>query len=357
MSLKQFVERQIVRDRLDPLISAIERPRQQPATLVHRSVSRDRASLLGTAVDYALRFELGRRCPHALEGPWAAYGALNRLPGELIHRTGSSRPWEHAARVLHAAEQTLRAYRLRQIVEPKEIREMAGVALSLASLDFVYRLRFNPFTWNEDFTQVDPLEIDEICGMLEHAPFATLTTSETMILNPTFGRYSHSVGGADADLVIGDTLIDIKATQDAKVTREHLRQLFGYFLLARAMRKDDPRFPEIKNLGLFFPRFGFCWRFPTQVLTSQPSFTSAEAWFIQQPMNGKTLPAEQLEVRSVRDWLESEPRQFGAGPDSISSTLPSEELNAFLLERFERTKPPLPKKRRSVRMRPAKKAR
>ena len=72
MSLKQFFERQVVRDRLDPLISAIERPRQQPATLVPRSVNRGRASLLGTAMDYALRFELGRRCPHALEGPWVA---------------------------------------------------------------------------------------------------------------------------------------------------------------------------------------------------------------------------------------------------------------------------------------------
>lgn len=39
-----------------------------------------RYSLVGTAFDYLLRFELQRRAPHAISRPWIAKAAANRLP-------------------------------------------------------------------------------------------------------------------------------------------------------------------------------------------------------------------------------------------------------------------------------------
>ncbi len=50
------------------------------------------------------------------------------------------------------------------------------------------------------------------------------------MLNPTFSG-SKDVGGADADLIVGKTLIDIKSTKSARLRREDLYQLVGYTLL------------------------------------------------------------------------------------------------------------------------------
>ncbi len=338
MTLRQFVERPAVRERLNPLLEAVPRPSQRPALLVPPSgKERNRAGMMGTAIDYALRFELGRRCPHALEGPWAAYGALAGglmdLPGEFLTKEGSSSPWKIAAHILREAEREIRAYRRRKTFAVKRARSMACVALRLATLDNFSRLGFDERYWRDDIGEVDPLEADELVAMLERAPFDALTTAGPLLLNPTFGRYSVAVGGADADLVIGDTLLDFKATQDAKVSLEFLRQLCGYFLLARGMRQDEPRFPAIEQLGIYFPRFGFVWRFPATLLTSHPAFAATEQWFIQQAMRGRTLPVETLSGQPVSTWLRAKPTPLGPCPDTIRSTLPSEEVNRILMER------------------------
>ncbi|MBN9686951.1 MULTISPECIES: hypothetical protein [unclassified Corallococcus] len=308
-------------------------------------------------MDYALRFELGRRCPHALEESWVAHGALGVLPGEFITETGTSSPWELGARILQDAERVVRAYRRLTKVGAKDLQAMAKAALSLSALDLLCRAPFNPYTWNEDFARVERGEVDEVRRMIEHAPLDEFTTSGTMLLNPTFGRNSRAVGGADADLIVDGTLFEIKTTQEAKVTLEHLRQLCGYFLLARAMRQDEPRFPVISNLGIYFPRYGYTWRFPAQVLISHPVFAETEDWFFQQVLRRRGLPVETLEMRSVRDWLKSRPRQFGPRPDSISSPLPQEELHGILINRFENKRPRAARTRTGVRKRSLKKTR
>jgi hypothetical protein len=208
------------------------------------------------------------------------------------------------------------------------------VALQLAAIDMFFRSGCNPHHWRDDIEDVDPLAVEEIVSMLEHAPFDKLTSRGPMLLNPTFGRYSEAVGGGDADLVIGDLLLDIKTSRKLEVQPAHLRQLFGYFLLARGMRRDDPRFPEIHHLGIYFPRFAFVWTFPAVLLMDQPAFPDTEAWFIAQAMGERKLPPRPLHVQTVEEWLHSEPPALGTPPDWISSTLPSEEVHQRLLERF-----------------------
>ncbi|RUO92278.1 hypothetical protein D7Y11_15450 [Corallococcus sp. AB018] len=234
---------------------------------------------------------------------------------------------------------------------------MAEAALALSALDLACRAPFNSYTWDEDFARVDPREVDEVRRMLEHAPLDEFTTSGTIFLNPTFGRYSRAVGGADADLIVDGTLFEIKTTQEARVTLEHLRQLCGYFLLARATRQDDPRFPLISSLGIYFARYAFTWRIPVEVLTSHPAFAETEVWFFQQVMGGRAPPDKPMEMRSVRDWLKSRPRKFGPRPDSIASTLPEEELHGILLNRFKNKRPQAAKKQTGGRKRSVKKTR
>jgi hypothetical protein len=72
---------------------------------------------------------------------------------------------------------------------------------------------------------------------------------EPVVLNPTFFA-SHTVGGADGDLILGSTLIDIKTTIKGRPDRSSLWQLAGYALC------DDINQYDITHVGLYFARFG-----------------------------------------------------------------------------------------------------
>lgn len=65
--------------------------------------------------------------------------------------------------------------------------------------------------------------------------------------NPTFDG-SADVGGADADIIIGDTLFEIKTTIKPGIRTEWLRQIMAYALL-----DYDDRYC-IRNLGFILPR-------------------------------------------------------------------------------------------------------
>ena len=68
-------------------------------------------------------------------------------------------------------------------------------------------------------------------------------------LNPTFDG-SRDVGGADADLVVDGTLIDIKTTVEQRISNNWLWQLLGYVLLDYSDRYG------INGIGLYLARQG-----------------------------------------------------------------------------------------------------
>ena len=87
------------------------------------------------------------------------------------------------------------------------------------------------------------------------------------------------VGGADADLITGDMLIDFKTTTKKVMDATQLDQLFGYFLLARNEGKTDPDFPDIRRVGLYFCRHGHLSTWDVSQWTGHPNFPSIKEWF------------------------------------------------------------------------------
>jgi hypothetical protein len=76
MSLKQFLKTSAWREKLDPFLKPLQRWRPLPSSRVPRRVPPKRSGFISTAVDTAIRIELGRRRPDALEWPWMAEEAL-----------------------------------------------------------------------------------------------------------------------------------------------------------------------------------------------------------------------------------------------------------------------------------------
>ncbi|MFT4413340.1 hypothetical protein ACLM5H_05725 [Fredinandcohnia humi] len=75
--------------------------------------------------------------------------------------------------------------------------------------------------------------------------------NHTLICNPTFEKASLLVGGADADVLIDNTLIEIRTESQFGYKADHMRQLIGYYILSLL----TPSFPKIDKLAIFNPRF------------------------------------------------------------------------------------------------------
>lgn len=94
-------------------------------------------------------------------------------------------------------------------------------------------------------------------------------------LNPSFGSASSLVGGADADIIIDDFLIDIKVTKMGKVSRNHFNQLITYYLLDRIEKEATGKSFGIKRAGNYFARHGCLTCIPIEQLTTIEFFNHA----------------------------------------------------------------------------------
>ena len=73
---------------------------------------------------------------------------------------------------------------------------------------------------------------------------------EEIIDNYNF-KFGSIFGGAECDLILKDTLIDIKTNKDLIVTQYMICQLIGYYFLAL---KENI---EIKKIGIYFARYDY----------------------------------------------------------------------------------------------------
>jgi hypothetical protein len=123
-----------------------------------------------------------------------------------------------------------------------------------------------------------------------------------MLLNPTFGEGSVIVCGADADLIAGDMLLDLKTSKKPDQQTKQLDTILGYYLLARHQRRVDRGFPVIKRLAIYYARYGYLWCAHAVHWTNHPDFLSIEEWFFRRAdevfgrMNGR-LPVAKKKPR------------------------------------------------------------
>ena len=88
------------------------------------------------------------------------------------------------------------------------------------------------------------------------------------------------MGGADADLILGDTLIDIKTTKFLKLKQDMWSQVVGYYLLDMINGNGY----DIKNLGIYFSRHGVLQTFSVDDLGDVGDFMD---WFKEEVKKDK----------------------------------------------------------------------
>ena len=92
-------------------------------------------------------------------------------------------------------------------------------------------------------------ELQALTGLLKSKMFKS---KKSIHLNPEFGIGSNLVGGAAADLIIDDTLIDIKTISRLTFSISYYRQLIGYWILSKIGKINQTEKVQINNIGIYF---------------------------------------------------------------------------------------------------------
>ncbi|MBZ9714926.1 hypothetical protein [Deinococcus multiflagellatus] len=192
--------------------------------------------LVGMAFDYAFRF--------LLEG---LHPGLVAVKGGLIARQAAlDLEHDRTRAAVDEAAMTLQevAYGL-----PFEARH-AHAAVVLASYEVVVRTGL--FT---DLAGVVPREArQDVLALIRAVPRELFQAQTQLILNPRFPAASR-FGGADADVLLDDLLIEVKATRHLQLDGAYLQQLTGYLVLDRLGGTVGSALP-IRRLGVYYARHG-----------------------------------------------------------------------------------------------------
>lgn len=128
----------------------------------------------------------------------------------------------------------------------------------LSKLDSRYRSSITDL-YIDDTNSYD---INELKQLINIVPWNNFKAKKQCFLNPDFGDGSNLVRGADADLIIDNTLIDFKSSKEFKIHRNDLNQLIGYYLLSRIGKINNEHGVKITHIAIYFARYNYFWKIP-----------------------------------------------------------------------------------------------
>lgn len=286
MSVTSLLNDPKIRELIDAITPTYEKIIPVPMRIRPRT---QYPALMGTAFDYALRFELARRHKQATNRRWIAEEALDVLPS-LMAPPHVSRL---AASIVKNAGAVVNEYTTGGKVPRRDAHK---AALQLAKLDPIFRAGRIDY----DLERVDESDIVELGQLVDAFPYATIRDGAKLQLNPTFGEASILVGGADADLIIDSTLVDLKVTTTDKIERDHVRQLISYAILAHANAVSNS--PKLSDAALYFARHAYLWKLPLAAIYEHPQYERiSNAYFgrASEILRGPSRPPEAPAKRSI----------------------------------------------------------
>lgn len=202
-------------------------------------------AVVGQAFDYLLRFTMQRNNPSA---PHDSHWIANWIRADFVindeedrqdqELAVSARPFLEQAHVHHEA------YLNDGIVTD----ELLKSCLDLAIIDGIVRAGH----LRGQLGAADQRDLQDLRNLFALIPSDPFHSGSPCVLNPAFSFPS----GADCDLFIGNTLIEIKTTKFSYLQQDHYQQLLGYYLLNLNNLKDPY---GIQNIGIYFSRHGYLW--------------------------------------------------------------------------------------------------
>ncbi|AIQ37206.1 hypothetical protein R50345_22745 [Paenibacillus sp. FSL R5-0345] len=211
-----------------------------PTQIVPREYST--AGLIGHGYDYLLRAYVQR-----------INGVHQEQTAEELTAFAGLERWSTSDAHLNSRLTSIVEHRNRYISGQMEMDDvLLQDSLILAHLESYYRSGYMDVRGPMSVVDADIVDLRGlITNTQERQSF--FIAGQGIMCNPSFGRaITGLVGGADGDLILDNTLIEIKVESSFKYAVRHLRQLIGYWILSCL----TPDFvPQINRLGIWNPRY------------------------------------------------------------------------------------------------------
>lgn len=251
-------------------------------------------SLVGTAFDYLMRFYLKYLNPEAIESSWVAEHGVGILKLFELARVA-----ENGEELLKMLE-SIFGNKLLINIEKDAIEkidsiiqhvktafteylqtgnmkdELIELIINLAKIDLIIRVGIIEPT----IGVVNKNDIEDLRKLVSIVDQNKFKSKKICVLNPTFGEGSILVGGADSDLLLDNTLIDIKTVKSLEFEKRSYNQLIGYYILYTVGGIDYAPSALIENVGIYYSRYAILHTIPVKTFTDNPNFPQFREWFI-----------------------------------------------------------------------------
>ena len=230
--------------------------------------------LVGTAFDYLFRFYLERNNKTYNEpNIWISEKAIELLRhNRKVYKVGY--------KIINDVKKLSREF----IKTGKLSDELIRQTLRMSYIDPILRAGTGIEYIGLDADKADIEDIRKQYYLIDKKLF---TSKEICLLNPSFGEASRLVGGADADFLIDDKLIDIKTTKNLEFRLNDFCQIIGYFLLHKISGIDEDKSIKINQLGIYYSRYGYLFSFNIADIISNKSLDSFTKYFENRIRNKK----------------------------------------------------------------------
>jgi hypothetical protein len=246
--------------------SCFNRPKIDKSKQLLAEPQSRRYGTVGVAMDYLLRFKLEKlNSVSNLGKPWISELAIDLIPHHPEYQS-----------IGQAIIELVKKLKKEYLKTGHFTRELIEATLSMAYLDPIYRAGAGMEYIGSEIFEEDIEDITKQLSLVEENLF---TTTEACLLNPTFGKGSSLVGGADADFILGRTLIDLKSSKKLEFSLNDFCQIVGYKVLSKIGGIDESESNEIDTLGIYFSRYGYLFTFDVNELCSSSELRQAKGSF------------------------------------------------------------------------------
>lgn len=263
MSLTKFLDLPYVKKRFSEEFAL---PKTRLSGIIKAPPLTNHYGLVGTAFDYLLRFYLQRLNQKAIVSKWVAEDAV------ILLKSYDRRLYPKGLSILKRAKEEYSKYLKTGKVNENIIRS----SLLLAQLDPIFRAGYI----DPNLGVIDDLDLLDMKNLISLVDPKLFTAKKRCVLNPTFGKGSVLVGGADADILMDDSIIDIKTVKDLKITRRFYNQIIGYFILLKIGKvKGLDSSKLITKIGFYFSRYAILYTIPSSTIENNTHFDNFIEWF------------------------------------------------------------------------------
>ena len=232
--------------------------------------------LTGTAFDYLLRFYVEKLNPNVQTHRWTAQAGVARLASkEKPHPS-----LVPAKQIFKEAQERYKKFLASDAPQPA--RDLIESSVRLAYLENIYRANIVD---DNAFKPLPEAILDDLQAMLDLLRPEDFRATTRCVLNPTFGSASPLVGGADADLIIDDTLVDIKAVKHLELSREIFNQIVGYYVLSCIGGIDNCPPGKLSQIAVYYARYGLLHRIKISDFVVEARMPEFIEWFKEYAKN------------------------------------------------------------------------